>query len=348
MRRSIISTSYAALAFAAADKGTGPDSTAPIAGDSAADPATPATPAPANAAIEAIKVEANVEALKEALGGQRVVFSTFTAAYEKLTAISEGEKTKDLFGLPVAIVGLSEDGETVDESVYDGANAILAYVGARGVLKSDAKNDKDVFNSIKAVVIYPVPTLETFLGVDSATVAAMPETQRNWLDKVITKETSHVAFRNFRDATTINELMNGAKAAPKSVDDYVTASNREGDGLNTDTFDALWQAFRTMLRTQQPAVFKLLPGKPEVVKALRSKAYAESTDETKPLEEHGIFEKIGQMLIAGAKANKDKDGNAAPLESETLESWLAGRDTLVLTKQTAQEKDFSVLGSLNW
>lgn len=326
-------TLISVIAFAAATD-TGSTKEAPV---------TPATPVE-NVAIVPLSVDSQIEALTKAFDGQRNEYPTLDAAMAKLESINAAKETEGLFGLPVAVVGYDESTDSVDPKFYEGSRAVLALVGARGVKNAEGKER----NSFKAVVIYPIPTLESFLHATAEQIAAIPENVRLWLDKIIVKESSHVAFRNFRDANTMAELLNGAKAAPKSIDEYVTASARDGGGLDTDTFDALWGTFRTMLRKQQPALFDLLPQKPEVIKAIRSKAYAEAQDETSALESKGVFQRIGEMLIMGAKNNKDKDGNPAPLDDSTLVEWLAGRDTLVITKEAPKPKDFSVLESLNW
>lgn len=329
-------THFSTIAFAAAtDAGAAGKTT---------ETAAPESTVVENVAIEPLKVTAQIEALSKAFDGQRNEYPTLDAAMAKLESINAAKETEGLFGLPVAVVGYDDSTGEVDPAFYEGSRAVLALVGARGI-KTDVGKEA---NSFKAVVIFPIPTLASFLSATAEQLAAIPENVRAWLDKVIVKEASHVAFRNFRDANTMAELLNGAKAAPKSIDEYVTASSREGSGLDTDTFDALWGSFRTMLRKNQPALFDLLPQKPEVIKAIRSKAYAETQDETAALESKGVFQRIGEMLILGAKNNKDKDGNPAPLDESTLVDWLAGRDTLVITKEAPKAKDFSVLESLNW
>ena len=300
------------------------------------------TPAPASVSADSTNAEvkpiADADQLDE-LGKamkQRNVLPTLADAIALMEKAANA--TSNFYGLPVAIVGYDPESGEVDPAVYEGNHAVLAYVGARKVKFGTGKEAVER-NSVKAVVIYPVPKLESIIaGGDAAT---------DWLDKIVMKEASHVAFRNFRDANTVADLMNGAAAAPKTVDDYVTASSREGSGLDTDTFDALWGSFRTMLRKKQPALYDLLPSKPEVINALRSKSYAESQDELAPLEEAGVFLRIGAAIIQGAQNNKDKDGAPAPLDASAIESWLAGRDTLEIKKAAPKAKDFSVLDSMD-
>lgn len=333
MHRSIITSAVALTAFAA----VGGAASAPA--ESKASEPAPTAPA----VVKPIESLDQLDALKKALK-DRQTFPDFTTAFAALTKAAES--TENFFGLPIAIVGYDAENDTVDESIYEGANAVLAYVGARKI-KFGSGKDAVERNSIKSVVLFPIPTIESFLNAtneDGSTNAAAGD----WLAKIIVKEASHVAFRNFRDANTVAELMNGAAAAPRSVDDYVTASNREGSGLDTETFDALWNSFRNMLKKDQPVLSDLLPGKAEVLKAIRSSAYASSKPELEPLEAKGIFARIGQALVNGAKQNKDKDGTDAPLDSSAIEAWLAERDTLVLSVETPKAKDFGALDSLDW
>lgn len=334
MRKNIISllASTALITFAAANEGpTGGKAESPT---TAADaPATEKTMAELT-----VTDEKRVTELRKNLK-EREVLPSLNDALAKLEAANKN--TEGLYGLPVAIVGFDAESGAIDPKVYEGHRAVLATVGYRG---KDASG-KGV-TGIKAIVIFPLPTLASFMGLTAEQVAAMPEAQRNWFEKIATKEASHVAFRNFRDATTIPELMNGAKAAPTTVEAYVTASTRDGDDIDTDTFDALWVSLRNTLKSDQPALHALLPTKPEVIKSIRSKDYA--TENHPELEKRNIFVKLGKTLIAGAGANQNKDGTPNPLDATSIAGWLEGRDTLVFPKRAAKEQDFAALDNLNW
>jgi len=269
------------------------------------------------------------EALKKAMD-DREIFDSVDAAIAKFeaagaaTTIGEGDDSLPFFGLPFAIVGQKEDG-SIDESVYAGSRVALAYVGAK----------LDKATGAKGIVIYPVPTLETLLE---------SETGKSFLDKLVVKECSHVGFRNVRAAATLYDFEQGVNAWPTSAEDYATESRR---GIDTETFDTIWTSFRTSLKAARPALHELLPVKAEFLKALRSKAYAESNDNTKPLEEAGLFESLGKVLIRAASDWKDKDGKASPLDTSTIEAWLAGRDSFVLEIEAPKAKDFSILESMD-
>lgn len=303
MRTSFL-TLNSALVFAAATEGT--ESAAP-------------TPAP-NRVLEALFDEAKVKAIKEVMK-DREVFESLEAAGKKLEAAAG--KTENFYGLPIGIKGTGEDG-SVDESIYEGQRVALAYVGAK----------KEKATGIKAIVMYPVASIEQFLDSTEG---------RDFLDKIAVKEMSLVAFRNFREASTLYEFVNGVNAAPANAAEYATESKR---GLDTDAFDALWLGFKATVKDKMPAIHDLLPPKKMFLDALRSKAYAESEDNTKALEAKGLFVKFGQVLVSTGKTNKDEKGNPAPLDTSAIESWLEMRNELTLERDGGKPKDFSVLDTI--
>lgn len=284
---------------------------------------------PAHVAIPILTDSTKVEAISKAMR-QREVFPTLAAAIAKLQKAAED--TDAFYGLPIAIKGANDDG-SIDESIYEGAGAALAYVGAR---VDDNKGKK--IPGVKGVVIFPIPTVDSFLAGGEAAI--------NWIAKLVEKEAALVAFRGYRESASLAEFQNGVQSSPASVDEYVTEYSRSGSSLDTETFDALWNGLRLSLKTQQPILSKLIPAKAEVLKAIRSSAYASA--EYGPLEEKGIFAKLANILIDVAKNNTTKDGTSNPLPTKTLEDWLAGRDTLTLTKATADAPDYSALEALNW
>lgn len=300
-----------------------------------ADTPAAATAAPANRALSILSDSKKVEAIKEAMES-REVFPTLADALEKLGKAAS--QTENFYGLPIAVKGTVFDSEgnpteEIDESLYDGSMAALAYVGAR-VNKGDSKG-----TGIKGIVVFPVPTVESFL--------AEGDNGQAWIRKVVEKEVGLVAFRTYRDAGTLLEFQNGVKASPGTVAEYVAEYQRSGGGVDTKTFDALWNGLRLSLKNDMPALAKLLPGKAEVAKSMRSASYAAANHPQ--LEAAGVFAKLANILIQAAASNKDsKTGEAKPLDASAIQGWLDGRDELELATPKAEEKDFSILGSLNW
>lgn len=281
--------------------------------------------ATANVVLTPLMDEAKVEAIKKAMQ-DREVFPTLADAIAKLEKAAAA--TDNFYGLPIQVAGTKEDGE-VDETLYAGQNAALAYVGAK------ADTEKNKKPGIKGVVIFPVPTIDAFAESDEG---------KAFLNKVVQKEVALVAFRRFREAGTLYEFMSGVNAVPMNAADYATESRR---GVDTDTFDIVWPHFKTALKAKMPALHDLLPAKKMFLDALRSADYAKSTPETQPLEEGGWFVKFANLLIKSAESNVNAKTNAPePLDASAIKNWLETRDTLVLEREGPKAKDFSVLASI--
>ena len=334
-----IQTMTAAIAFAAPNEGKG---------DSVVEPTIEETTAPTaevNSPLVVVTDETIVDSIGKALRN-REVFPTVAAAVAKLinaqTALtpkladgSPDPEAAPFFGIPVRVKGADADGN-IDETLYEGMNAALAIVGAR---VDGPKAGGPKISGIKAIVIFPIPSIDAFI--------ASPE-GKVWLAKITEKEAAHVFFRGLRDAATTIDLSNGMTKGPGTVAEYVSEYSRSGSGgLDTDTFDALWTTLRKSLLQKMPALAKLLPSKQEVLNSIRSKAFA--LENHKDLETHptagSIFARIGLALIDMAKQNT-VNGTASPLPTEAVESWLAGRDELVLASRK-EEKDFSVLSGMD-
>ena len=257
-----------------------------------------------------------------------------TAKLTKAITATTDEKNPDaapLFGLPVEIRGMDPGTGEIDPEVYAGNRAVLAYVGTRG---KNAKGEAIV--GIKGIVLFPVPTLDAFLATDEG---------KGLVGKVLDKELAHVAFRQVREANTTYEFSTGVTAMPTSVTDFATASSR---GVDTGTFDILWPGLREAIKDRKPELYKLLPNKAVFLNALRSKAFAESEDETSALESKGWIVKLGQMLINAAPSNVNTTTKKPePLDASIIQNWLDTRDEFVFESRAAKPKDFSILGSID-
>lgn len=317
------------VTYAKAPEGAG-SSNAAQGGEQA--PAGEATNEPLAAGNSALVYESNkerVEAIKKGFGGERAVFPTLALALAKAeevgkaTVIGEGESALPFYGLPVGIRGQKDDG-SFDESIYLNARAVIGIVGVK----------LDKATGIKGITIYPIPTVDAFIG---------SEVGKAFIDKLVVKECSHVGFRPMRDAATSYDWDKGVEAWPTTVDDYATSASR---GIDSDTFDTIWGSFRKSLSKKNAALADLLPTKPVFLDCLRSRAFALSDPNTAPLENQGWFAMLGKVLVQAAANWKDEKGIVTPLETDTLQSWLDGRDSLVLEKSAPTPKDFSVLANM--
>lgn len=265
--------------------------------------------------------ETKVTAIKKALVASRKTYANLADALAALTT-ADGA-TDHFYGLPVGIVGYDTTSDEVDSAIYEGMSAVLGWVGSKG---DEAKGKA---SGVKAIVLYPMPTVESFLASDKG---------KEWIAKVAEKEVGLVAFRNFRDAATLEEFQAGIAKTPKTVDEYVAEHARGAAGVDTETFDATWPGLRIYLKNKQPLLHKALPTKPEVIKAIRSAAYAVA--EYPKLEEAGVFVRLAQTCIGAAKSNVDEKTKVAnPLPTDSIESWIANRDSVTITKQQRAEVD---------
>jgi len=260
--------------------------------------------------------ETKVDSITKALGGSRKIYPTADAALAAILKAAEG--TESFHGLPLVMAGVDSEGN-IDESKYDGMSAMVATVGAR------VDNGTKKLNGIKGIVLLPVPTLEAYLATEAG---------KDWLSKIAEKESAHVTFRPFRDATSVEEFMSGVERTPDSVEAFATESARSG-GVNTETFDTVWKALRVQLGKEKAALAKLLPQKPEVIKAIRSKAHA--TENYAELEKAGVFVWLARLVI----------GAAGDMDTTEIQKWLDGRDEFVFPTREAAAPDFSILSGLD-
>ena len=297
---------------------------------------TPADATPVNSALDILKDEAKVDAIAKAMRS-REIFATPAEALAKFSKAAAD--TDSFYGLPVSIKGLivgADGNPTLDPVIYANCGVALAYVGERVTpLGGNEKSAKIV--GIKAITIFPIPTIDQFIAGEAG---------KAWVARQIEKECALVFFRPLRAAVTTSELTTAVDKGPATVADYLTEYSRSGSGLDTETFDALWAGFRTALKAQQPVVSKLIPGKAEVIKCIRSKSYA--TSAFPELETAGMFTRIAELVMNTAKANLAKDGTANPLPVDAIENWVLGRDELNLALKDTSAPDYSVLAGLKF
>ncbi len=314
---SIASLAMHSVAFAMADEGNGGtgESTAPTGPTS----------------LSILTDETKLESLGKVFASQRVL-DTLELAMAHLESVAA--TTENFFGLPIAMTGLDDNGDPIP-TVYEGVKVRVGTLAARiEVSKGKFKN------GLKAVTVLPIPTIEQIM--------ASPEGPA-FIGKIIAKELSHVAYRNIRDAATTADLESGMAKAPQSVEDYLAESKRAGSAADTETFDALWKPLRASIKETLPALDKMLPNKVEVIKAIRSKSYAESEyPELENAPKGSVFVKLANATIANALANEDKAGKPAPLDSTAITDWLESRDTVKLTKRGEQPVDYSAIGEIDF
>lgn len=291
-----------------------------------------------NAPVNVLVDETAIDSIKKAAtnGKMRNVYSSFDsaiAAFQKGSAEAEKHGVPSLFNAAL-FFEMGEDGEVkldsegnpimLSQHAEGGSRFAVAVVGAR------KKTGNKIESGIRALVIFPVPSLAQFIAGGES-----------WLAKIAEKEAAHVAFRGLRNATTLAELEAANSTMPNDVDGYI-ASYNSGDGLDTETIDAVWSDVRKFIKSEASSLYGLMPPKQEVIKAIRSASYA--MQEHPELEKRGLFTNVIAALVIKAAENwKDGDGNEAPLEVDTIQGWIDNRDTTHIAQRQTAEKDFSVL-----
>lgn len=277
------------------------------------------------------------------LEDHRKVFESITDALDSLKKIYATENFPANFATVAAGVGLvdlrSADAippvdQWPDAYRTPGVLICVSFIGVRGL----KEGDKEV-NGARGFAVYPLFPIDMIRADESG---------EKWLWKVTEKEASHVALRGLRGIALA--LGNDAVAAaamtmPVSVSDYVEEA--EKDKMDSTAFDTLWRDFRKMLSesASTAALVPQLPGKAEVVKAIRSTAYAKEQYET--LESIGAFVFIADTMagmVDAMKAAAVAEGlPELEIDAGEIRTWLATRDTKIFDSPRKVVTDLNTL-----
>lgn len=263
-----------------------------------------------------------VKSIRANLGERSSFESNETAtAYEQVAKHldSAAAKTDQFHGLHIAV------GPGIEEA----ARIVVATVGVRD--KGDASKGIPARNGMKAIVIMKQPSVADFLADES-------ETAKNFVAKLIEREATDVQFSGIRGADTVEELAVIMAGLPDSVGGIVENA-RVGSGAGQSSFDNLWPDFRKgYLKVKHAKLESLLPQKPEMIKALKSRSYALANPATKAIEEGGFFVKIAVALMKAAETVKNEAGEIEPVDTADIQAWLDGRDSNQIEYKTPEVK----------
>lgn len=283
-------------------------------------------------------------AARKILGDHRKVFESVTDAIAALRAIYAVETFPADFPVVGARIGLidptGEDtippvAEWPEEYRTEGVKVCVTFIGVRGI--ETVENGKKVANNgARGFSVYPLHPLDAIQADESGI---------EWLWKVAEKEASHVALRGLRNvppALGTDALAQAAMEMPISVSDYVEESTRES--MDTSAFDGLWKQFRTMLSQDAgtAALVAALPGKADVLKAIRSKAFA--LEQYEALEKMGAFTFIANSMAGIIDLMREaaiEKGEDFEHDSNEIKGWVATRDTKVFAAPKRVEGDLS-------
>lgn len=284
---------------------------------------------------------AEYAAARKVLGDHRKVFESVTdaiGALKTIYATTGFPQTFPVVGARIGLIDVTGDdaipplADWPEEYRVDSVKVAVTFIGVRGIKGEDGKES----NGARGFALYPLHPLDAIQA---------DETGIEWLWKVAEKEASHVALRGLRNVNSAlgnDALAQAAMEMPISVSDYVEESTRES--MDTTAFDTLWKQFRKMLG-ESPATAALvsrLPSKSEVLKSIRSTAYAK---ETYPeLESMGSFTWMAGTMAAIIDQMKEaaiREGEDFELDSDEIKGWLATRDTKVFVAPKKVEGDLS-------
>ena len=172
----------------------------------------------------------------------------------------------DFASQPFATVGFDSDGN-FDPAVYTDQMRVRVAV-LRNVPRS--VNGKREPTTIKAIVVTPVPTIPSLLGIDGDVwdkVKDSPSVQ--FVTKTLDKELNHIAVRPLRAAENIETAV---EQVPTTREAFITSSRDTGGIM--DTFNETYKTINDTLSKQVPLWSKARLIKAELKKAMESKAYA--------------------------------------------------------------------------
>ncbi len=261
-----------------------------------------ATPAPA-------KAKTTLEGLKG--------YRTFDTTDEATNFLAKAAQDfADFNDQPFALNGLNDAGE-YDPAVYGDDMRVRV-----AVLKNVPRtiNGKKEPTSIKAIVVTPVPSLDSLLSDDAG---------KAWVQKVIDKELNHVAVRPLRDAENLETAI---EQMPRTRAGFIESSRDTGGIM--DTFNELYKTITDKMGDKAPIWARHRVNKAELKKAMESTAYA--TEYYSALEDRGegkesLFVtalRFGQILA------KHKG-----MDPAIFDKWLATRDQQTLNVTDSDEDD---------
>lgn len=216
----------------------------------------------------------------------------------------------DFNSYPVAAVGLTDEGDFDPEIYNDSMRIAVSVLTQRGEGAGSS--------TVKAIVIYPSPKLETVL--ESAT-------GRDWLTAIMEKELNHVAVRQLRKAENADEIADAIQTMPTTLDGYTT-SGRESTGGILQTYNDLWQLIKKAIGAKSTPFRLANLSKKELRKGMESSAYALAIypkledRENKKGERESLFEVAANYGLVLAKAKG--------LDPTIFERMISQRDEKVI------------------
>src|SRR6478609_5752268 len=251
--------------------------------------------------------EAKAKTVADDMASRRV-FANVDSALPYLTKLSE--ELSDFGDIPVAFAGGDSDGN-FDPAIYTDSMRVMV-----------AKLSKSK-EGVKAIVIAPVPTLESLLATDAG---------KAWAINILDKEFNHVAVRALREAEDISTVVD---QMPTTLEAYISSAREGGAGI-MESFNELYKALNATLAAKVPVWAKARFNKQELKKSFESKGYA---DEYYPSVENRGEGK--DSLFVTALQLAIKTATSKGLDPTIFQGWLETRNGKTLAAAEAED-DFDV------
>lgn len=252
----------------------------------------------------------------------RSIFPTLAEAQQFLSA--QADRFSDWPSQTFVAPAVTQDDEgnvTFDPTYYESNEREIMVATLKNKGKAGATS------TMKAIVMAPLPTLETLLGVESLTDAPGVEFVR----EIIRKELNHRAVRPLR---VVENPVPAASAMPLTVENFIT-SQREAGGL-FESFDELYKKISDTMSDASKAWKKRKLTKSDIRHAMESKAYA--LDMFPELEEAGANGSLFVFALKlGVKA-AERDG----LDPTIFNNWLNSRDNAAYTPDDEEDEELEL------
>lgn len=253
------------------------------------------------------KADAKAKTVADDMPSRRV-FASVESALPYLGKLSE--ELSDFGSIPLAFAGGDAEGN-FDPAIYTPNMRVMV------AKLSKAKE------GAKAVVIAPVPTLESLLATDAG---------KAWAINILDKEFNHVAVRALREAEDISTVVD---QMPTTLEAYISSAREGGAGI-MESFNELYKALNATLAAKVPVWAKARFTKQELKKSFESKGYA---DEYYPSVENRGEGK--DSLFVTALQLAVKTATSKGLDPTIFQRWLETRNGKTLAA-VADEDDFDV------
>lgn len=235
---------------------------------------------------------------------RRRIFATVQEATAYLNSMVE--TLSDFETTAAAMVGVDEEGN-FDSTLYNADTQVAVCV-----LMS--KQD------VKAITVAPFPTVDSLLS-DAA--------GREWVEKVLAKELSHVSVRPLRDAKDIASVVD---QMPRTREDYIASGRGQASGI-MEAFNETYKRINTILSAKSATWRKARFVKAELKKCFESTAYA--TEYYPAVEDRGEAESMFVLAIKLGIATCKRDG----IDPTIYERFLETRDDKEFTPVDDTEED---------